>query len=49
MNSGFTEFPLYDLGTVLSEADILVVLVDHQEFKGIDREHVVIDTRGVWR
>jgi len=36
--SGFTEFPLYDLGTVLSEADILVVLVDHQEFKGIDRE-----------
>jgi UDP-N-acetyl-D-mannosaminuronate dehydrogenase len=31
---------------VLKEADILLVLVDHAEFKGIDRE---LDTRGVWR
>jgi UDP-N-acetyl-D-mannosaminuronic acid dehydrogenase len=35
------------------EADILLVLVDHAEFKGIDREllkeKVVIVTRGIWR
>ena len=53
VNSGFDEFPLHDLGTILKEADILVVLVDHQEFKLIDKEllkeKVVIDTRGVWR
>lgn len=53
VNGGFVEFGLYDLNEVLKEADILVVLVDHQEFKGIDREllkeKVLIDTRGVWR
>jgi UDP-N-acetyl-D-mannosaminuronic acid dehydrogenase len=53
VNGEFGEFPLFDLNEVLKEADILVVLVDHQEFKGIDREllkeKVVIDTRGVWR
>lgn len=52
-NEGFREFPLYELEEVLREADILLVLVDHEEFKGIDREllkeKVVIDTRGVWR
>ncbi|BCR06691.1 UDP-N-acetyl-D-mannosamine dehydrogenase [Desulfuromonas versatilis] len=52
-NGEFTEFPLYDLGRVIAESDILVVLVDHDEFKMIDREglkeKVVIDTRGIWR
>lgn len=52
-NGGFGEFPLYGLEEVLNESDILLVLVDHEEFKGIDREllkeKVVIDTRGVWR
>lgn len=52
-NGGFTEFPLYAVETVVKEADILVVLVDHEEFKDVDRdmlkEKVVIDTRGVWR
>jgi UDP-N-acetyl-D-mannosaminuronic acid dehydrogenase len=52
-NECFNEFPLFDLNTVLKEADILVVLVDHNEFKTIDREllkeKVVIDTRGIWR
>ena len=47
------DFPLYDLEQVLREADILVVLVDHEEFREVDREllkeKVVIDTRGVWR
>lgn len=41
------------LDQVLKEADILRVLVDHDEFKDIDREllkeKVLIDTRGVWR
>lgn len=53
VNGEFGEFPLFDLGNVLKEADILLVLVDHMEFKGIDREllkeKVVIDTRGIWR
>ncbi|GAB6194147.1 UDP-N-acetyl-D-mannosamine dehydrogenase [Desulfocastanea catecholica] len=53
VNSGFGEFPLYDLNEVLKESDILLVLVDHVEFKGIDwellKEKVVIDTRGIWR
>ena len=37
----------------LAEADIVVGLVDHQEFKRISRESltekVIIDTRGMWR
>lgn len=49
----FKEFPLYDLQRVVKEADILVVLVDHNEFKTIDKEllkeKVIIDTRGIWR
>lgn len=53
VHNGFDEFPLYDLQEVLREADILLVLVDHDEFKDIDREllkeKVLIDTRGVWR
>lgn len=52
-NGGFSEFPLYSLEEVVREADILLVLVDHEEFFQIDREllkeKVVIDTRGVWR
>ncbi len=51
VNGGFAEFPLYDIGQVLKEADILVVLVDHDEFKGIVgealKEKVLIDTRGI--
>ena len=47
------EFPVLNLEEVIRRADILVVLVDHEEFKGIDREmlkeKVVIDTRGIWR
>jgi UDP-N-acetyl-D-mannosaminuronic acid dehydrogenase len=53
VNGDLKEFPLYNYSEVLRDADILLVLVDHQEFKGIDREllkeKVVIDTRGVWR
>jgi len=46
-------FPLYDLKAVLKEADILLLLVDHTEFKELDpdsiKDKVVIDTRGVLR
>jgi len=53
LNGHFKEFPTYDLQSVLRDSDILVLLVDHKEFKGIDREllkdKVVIDTRGAWR
>ena len=46
-------FALYDLKTVLKDADILLLLVDHDEFKDIDpqviKDKVVIDTKGVLR
>ena len=46
-------FALYDLKTVIQEADILLLLVDHEEFKDIDpqiiKDKVVIDTKGVLR
>ncbi len=49
---GFSELPLYSVEQVIKEADILVVLVDHEEFKRISgeflKEKVVIDTRGIW-
>ena len=52
VHSDFDEFLLYDAATVVKEADILVVLVDHDEFKGIRsdvlNEKVIIDTRGIW-
>jgi UDP-N-acetyl-D-mannosaminuronic acid dehydrogenase len=44
---------LVELGEALSAADIVVLLVDHRQFKRIDREllkpKIIIDTRGVWR
>jgi UDP-N-acetyl-D-mannosaminuronate dehydrogenase len=37
----------------LEQADIVVVLVDHDEFKNVAPEAIagktVIDTRGIWR
>ncbi len=52
-NGSFKDIALYTLEQILEKADILVALVDHDEFKEIDREvlkeKVVIDTRGVWR
>ena len=44
---------LVDLDVALSEADILVLLVDHVQFVSVDRgalkNKVVVDTRGAWR
>ncbi|SEK38927.1 UDP-N-acetyl-D-mannosamine dehydrogenase [Halomonas daqiaonensis] len=43
---------LTSIDTALSEADIIVLLVDHKAFKKIGRErldgHYLVDTRGVW-
>jgi UDP-N-acetyl-D-mannosaminuronic acid dehydrogenase len=53
VQTGKVDFPLVDLKQVLKEADILLLLVDHTEFKEIDldtiKDKVVIDTRGVLR
>jgi UDP-N-acetyl-D-mannosaminuronic acid dehydrogenase len=53
VSSAKAGFPLHDLETIVREADILVLLVDHSDFKDVDRdvlkEKVVIDTRGIWR
>lgn len=53
VNGGFVEFPLFGLDEVMKEVDIVVALVDHQEFIEIDRDllkgKTVIDTRGIWR
>ena len=44
---------LLDTESALAEADILLGLVDHNEFKEIDqdllKEKIVIDLRGMWR
>lgn len=43
---------LTDLAFALQQADIVVLLVDHQQFKTIDAEllqqKILIDTRGIW-
>ncbi|MBN9473046.1 MAG: UDP-N-acetyl-D-mannosaminuronic acid dehydrogenase [Bordetella sp. SCN 67-23] len=43
---------LTDIETALGQADIVILLVDHKEFKAIPRSRTsdtaVIDTRGVW-
>jgi len=51
-NSNFDEFQLFDIDDVLRESDIIILLVDHDEFKEIDKKllmkAVVFDTRGIW-
>jgi UDP-N-acetyl-D-mannosaminuronic acid dehydrogenase len=45
------EFDLLGVNDVIAKSDILVVLVDHREFKRLKtptlKEKVVIDTRGI--
>ena len=52
-NGDFQDFELYSVEQVLKEADILLLLVDHDEFKDVDmellKEKVIVDTRGIWR
>ncbi|MGP6907661.1 UDP-N-acetyl-D-mannosamine dehydrogenase, partial [Klebsiella pneumoniae] len=47
---------LYTLATLwaaLASADVLVMLVDHNEFKAVSGDSVtqafIVDTKGVWR
>lgn len=43
---------LVDIEVALQQADILILLVDHKQFKNIKRDRIetlkVVDTRGVW-
>lgn len=53
--AGRENVELRDLAGAVSDADIVLVLVDHTDFKHADRkplrlrEKIVIDTKGVWR
>jgi len=53
VNGGVPGLDLYELDDALSAADIVLVLVDHDDFRAIDRkvldDKVVIDTRGLFR
>jgi UDP-N-acetyl-D-mannosaminuronic acid dehydrogenase len=48
-----SEFNLVDLDTAIARSDIVLVLVDHRQFRGIKpaalQEKIVIDTRGMLR
>lgn len=47
------EFDLHDLGNALSAADIVLLLVDHRQFKRMKahdlNDKILIDTRGIFR
>lgn len=51
--TGFSNLRPADLQTAVRTADIIVLLVDHRQFKRVDREllkiKIVIDTCGMWR
>ncbi|RZU61273.1 UDP-N-acetyl-D-mannosamine dehydrogenase [Zhihengliuella halotolerans] len=51
--SGLANAELVATGDAIEEADIVLLLVDHAQFKTIDRSTLegktVIDTRGMWR
>jgi len=50
--SEHADFKLYDLEETIKNADILLLLVAHQQFRKIDKEllkpKIVIDTCGIW-
>lgn len=50
---GFSDVALTELRDAIYEADIIVALVGHRQFKRVDREllkpKIVIDTCGIWR
>jgi UDP-N-acetyl-D-mannosaminuronic acid dehydrogenase len=51
--TGVAKVRLVELREALSAADIVVLLVDHRQFKRVDRDllkpKITIDTRGIWR
>ena len=46
------DFELATLGDAITEADIILLLVDHKEFKAINphrlQDKIIIDTRGIF-
>lgn len=50
---GLDHVSLTELEPALAEADVVLLLVDHKQFKALDRDQLrgkaVVDTRGVWR
>ena len=50
---GFENIELTTVDEALQQADTVLLLVDHKEFKDIPREHLlgksVIDTKGLWQ
>ncbi|MBF0409619.1 MAG: hypothetical protein HQM10_19925 [Candidatus Riflebacteria bacterium] len=46
------EFNLHSISETIRRSDILVLLVDHVQFKQLDKtllkEKMIIDTRGIW-
>lgn len=48
-----SEFENHSLSAALERGDIIVLLVNHEQFYGIDpellKEKIVIDTRGIWQ
>ncbi|MGP7271525.1 UDP binding domain-containing protein, partial [Klebsiella pneumoniae] len=44
---------LATLGSALASSDVLVMLVDHNQFKAVSGDSVtqafIVDTKGVWR
>lgn len=51
--TGLAHVKAADLQPALAAADIIVLLVDHRQFKRVDREllnlKIIVDTRGIWR
>ncbi|GIL34744.1 UDP-N-acetyl-D-mannosamine dehydrogenase [Phycicoccus sp. DTK01] len=51
--TGFDNLELAETTAALDAADVVLLLVDHREFKQLDRSLIagkdVVDTRGVWR
>lgn len=51
--AGLNNVDLVDTERAISEADVVLLLVDHDEFKEMDRsvlnDKALVDTRGIWR
>lgn len=51
--AGLNNVGLVDTERAISEADVVLLLVDHDEFKEMDRsilnDKALVDTRGIWR
>lgn len=51
--AGLSNVELTDATSAIAAADVILLLVDHDEFRGVDRSALegkrVIDTKGLWR